>query len=92
MILRSVTVTIAPGKSTDYWAWAKEIVSLWDAHGVVRAGGPYAWRTTEGKEMALWLTIHETADEVASEFRKLYSEGRGRELIDRRPPLVSLRA
>ena len=88
MILRSVTVTIAPGKTEAYWAWAKEIIDLWDSHGVVRAGGPYRWSGAEGKEMALWLTVHESKDEIANEFRTLYAGGRGRELIEQRPPLV----
>ena len=88
MILRSVTVTIAPGKTEAYWAWAKDIVDLWDSHGVKRAGGPYRWRSADGKEMALWLTVHESEDEIAGEFQRMYSEGRGRELIEQRPPLV----
>ena len=88
MFLRSVTVTIAPGKTEAYWEWAKEIVDLWDSHHVTRAGGPYRWRAADGKEMALWLTVHENEDEIANEFRTLYAEGRGRELIEQRPPLV----
>jgi hypothetical protein len=88
LILRSVTVAIAAGKTEAYWAWAREIVELWDGHGVVRAGGPYRWQTAEGKEMALWLTVHETEDTVASQFRALYADGPGRALIEKRPPLV----
>lgn len=88
MFLRAVTVTIAPGKTEAYWEWAKQIVDLWDSHGVVRAGGPYRWQTAAGREMALWLTVHETEEEIAGEFRTLYAEGRGKELIEQRPPLV----
>jgi len=63
MQLRAVRVTIAPGKTTDYWAWAREIVALWDEHGIVRAGGPYALKGPDGEDVALWLSLHHPADE-----------------------------
>jgi hypothetical protein len=88
MIMRAVTVTIAAGKEADYWAWAREIVELWDAKGVRRAGGPY--RSREGEqEVGLWLTLHDDMTEIEDEFRTLYAEGAGKALIERRPALVS---
>ena len=89
MILRLVRVRIAEGKAEEYWAWASEILALWDARGVKRAGGPYATIDDEGRDIAVWLTVHEREDEIREEFRLLYAEGRGRELIERRPPLVA---
>jgi hypothetical protein len=89
MQLRAVRVTIAPGKSDDYWAWAKEIVALWDAHNVVRAGGPYRLTGPGGEDVALWLTVHANEDDVRNEFTTMYSSGRGKELIEQRPPLVA---
>jgi hypothetical protein len=89
MQLRGVRVTIAPGKSDEYWAWAKEIVALWDAHGVKRAGGPYRLRGPAGEDVALWLTVHGEDDDIRDEFQRMYSAGRGKELIEQRPPLVS---
>lgn len=89
MQLRAVRVTIAPGKTTDYWAWAREIVALWDEHGIVRAGGPYALKGPHGEDVALWLSLHGPADDVRAEFQKLYAAGRGAELIAQRPPLVA---
>lgn len=89
MILRSVRVTLAPGKTEEYWAWAREILDLWDAHGVKRAGGPYAMSNPDGADVALWLTVHNSEEEVAPLFRGIYSEGRGAELIALRPAMVS---
>ena len=88
MLLRVVTVRIARGREADYWAWAREILTYWDEQGVLRAGGPYSSTLADGAEIATWLTLHENADEIAAEFRELYAAGRGRELIERRPPLV----
>lgn len=88
MLLRVVTVTIASGQEAAYWAWAREILDYWDERGVRRAGGPYVERAEDGREVATWLTLHNDAAEIAAEFRSLYAEGRGKELIGRRPPLV----
>jgi hypothetical protein len=88
MQVRAVRVTIAPGKTEAYWAWAKEIVALWDAHGIKRAGGPYAFKGPGGEDVALWLTVHD-GDDIRGEFTDMYSSGRGKELIEQRPPLVS---
>jgi hypothetical protein len=89
MQLRTVRVTIAPGKTADYWAWARDIVALWDAHGIRRAGGPYAFKGASGEDVALWLTVHDDESEIRGEFQAMYSTGRGKELIELRPPLVS---
>ena len=92
MILRAVTVTIATGQQEAYWSWADEIVALWDAHGVRRAGGPYRRHLEAGRgeaDVTLWLTLHEDMAEIEGEFRTLYGEGRGQALIERRPPLVA---
>ena len=88
MIMRAVTVTIAPGKRDDYWAWARDIVELWDSKGVKRAGGPYRLRE-EDQDVAAWLTLHENMAEIEDEFRTLYSDGVGKTLIEQRPPLVA---
>ena len=84
-----VRATIAPGKTAAYWAWAKQILELWDAAGVRRAGGPYAAKGADGEEIGLWLTLHETEEEMLTEFQRLYADGRGKELIAERPPLVA---
>jgi hypothetical protein len=89
MQLRTVRVTIAPGKTGDYWAWARDIVALWDAHGIKRAGGPYALKGPAGEDVALWLTVHDDESEIRGEFQAMYAGGRGKELIELRPPLVS---
>ena len=89
MILRSVRVTIAPGKYDAYWSWAEDIVALWDAGGVRRAGGPYNLTGPGGENVALWLTVHESEEQARDEFTALYSSGRGKELIEARPALVS---
>ncbi len=89
MILRSVRVTLAPGKTEEYWEWAKDILALWDAHGVVRAGGPYAMKNPDGADVAIWLTVHNSEEEVTPLFRGIYGEGRGKELIALRPAMVS---
>ncbi len=92
MIMREVRVTIAPGKRDDYWAWARDIVELWDAHGVRRAGGPYRLQDDsdgQSRDVALWLTLHESMAEIEDEFRTLYSDGPGKALIEQRPPLVA---
>ncbi len=88
MLLRVVTVTIAKGQEPAYWAWAREVLDYWDERGVKRAGGPYLERAEDGREVATWLTLHDDGAEIAAEFRTLYAEGRGKELIERRPPLV----
>jgi hypothetical protein len=84
-----VKVTIAPGKTDAYWEWAREIVALWDANGVVRAGGPYALKGPGGEDVALWLTVHGPGDDVREEFQRLYATEPGKGLIERRPPLVA---
>ncbi len=89
MYLRVVRVTIAPGKTEAYWAWAREILQLWDAAGVVRAGGPYAATGTAGEDVGVWLTVHESEEQASQQFRELYATGRGKELIALRPPLVA---
>lgn len=89
MILRSVRVTIASGQYDAYWAWSRDIVELWDEGGVVRAGGPYALSGTGGLQVALWLSVHETEEEARTQFQSLYAFGRGKELIEQRPALVS---
>ena len=89
MLLRVVRVTIAPGKAGAYWSWAKDIVRLWDEAGVRRAGGPYALKGARGEDVALWLTVHESEEQMRLEFQQLYSAGRGKALIDVRPELVA---
>lgn len=89
MLLRVVRVTIAPGREADYWAWSRDILRLWDEHGVRRAGGPYAGRGAGGEHTATWLTVHESEEQAREEFRSMYSGGRGQELIALRPPLVA---
>ena len=89
MQLRTVRVTIAPGQTATYWAWARESVALWDAHGIRRAGGPYAFKGPDGEDVALWITVHDDGGDVREEFREMYSSGRGKDLIEQRPPLVA---
>jgi hypothetical protein len=89
MFLRVVRVVIAPGQKEAYWSWAREILDLWDAGGIQRAGGPYATKGPDGEDIAIWLTVHSDESANASDFRKMYSEGHGKALIERRPPLVS---
>ena len=89
MILRSVTVTLATGKEADYWTWAEDILDLWDASGVQRAGGPYLSTGPNGEQIATWLTVHESEDAAREQFRLIYSEGEGARLIALRPALVS---
>jgi hypothetical protein len=89
MQLRAVRVTIAPGKFDAYWAWAKEIEALWDAHDINRAGGPYAFVDGTGANVALWLTVHGDDEDVRGTFGAMYSTERGKALIEQRPPLVS---
>lgn len=86
--MRVVRVTIADGKTEAYWVWAKDIVRLWDEGGVRRAGGPYALKGDRGEDVALWLTVHDTEEQMRSEFQQLYGSGWGKELIDVRPGLV----
>ncbi len=88
VILRIVTVTVAPGTLDAYWAWAGEILALWDAHGIERAGGPY--RSREGKtDVAQWLTLHADDSVIEDEFRAMYRTDVGKALIERRPALVA---
>ena len=87
MILRAVYVNIAPGRTDDYWAWTREILALWDAHGIRRHGGPYRGHS-DGSDTAVWLTLHESDEDAREEFRVMYSTDEGRELLARRPPLV----
>ena len=89
MYLRVVRATIAPGMTEAYWAWAKRILDLWDAAGVRRAGGPYAAKGSAGEDVGVWLTLHETEAAMRDEFRRLYADGAGRDLIAERPPLVA---
>lgn len=89
MYLRVVTVTIAPGKVEAYWAWAKEVIDLWDEAGVVRAGGPYRGSGAAGEALAIWLTLHASEEDIRGEFERLYASGRGRELMQERPALVA---
>ena len=89
MYLRCVRVTIAPGRRNDYWAWAKEILGLWEDHGVRRAGGPYSLTGAAGEDIGLWLTVHDSEQQAREQFQALYSAGRGKELIALRPPLVA---
>lgn len=89
MILRAVKVTIAPGQSDAYWSWARDIVALWDEGGIRRAGGPYDLSGASGESIALWLTVHESEEAARTAFQSLYSSGRGKELIEQRPNLVS---
>jgi hypothetical protein len=89
MFLRVIRVVIAPGQTDAYWSWAREILRLWDAHGVQRAGGPYATKGPNGEDIAIWLTVHADEASIRDEFRAMYSESPGKELIARRPPLVA---
>ncbi len=89
MILRSVKVTIAEGQFDAYWLWSRDILKLWDEGGVRRAGGPYVLSGSDGERIALWLSVHESEAEASSQFKALYAEGRGKELIMKRPALVS---
>ena len=77
------------GKAAAYWAWSAEVVALWDANGVVRAGGPYASTSASGEDLAVWLTVHRSEDEMRAEFTRLYADGPGRALMARRPALVA---
>jgi hypothetical protein len=89
MYLRIVRVTIAPGKTEAYWAWAREVLDLWDENGVRRAGGPFAGKGAAGEDIATWLTVHQGEAEAQTEYQVMYAAGRGREIISRRPPLVA---
>jgi len=89
MYLRLVRTVIAPGMADAYWKWSREILDLWDEHGVLRAGGPYATTGPGGEGVAVWLSLHDSEEQMREQFRVMYSEGRGRELIGRRPALVS---
>ena len=89
MILRAVYVTIAPGRTDDYWAWAHDIVALWDQHNIKRHGGPYKGSGADGEDTAVWLTIHTSEQAAHDEFRAMYTTPDGRELLDKRPPLVA---
>lgn len=89
MILRAVHVTLAPAQQDAYWAWTREILALWDAHGIRRHGGPFKGQDSDGKDTAMWLTLHESEQQAADEFRNMYSTPAGRELLERRPALVS---
>ena len=90
VIMRAVTVTVAAGQHAAYWACAEEIVALWDAHGIQRLGGPYRQqRASDDPDRAVWLTLHDEKSGIDEEFRTMYSEGRGKALIERRPPLVA---
>ncbi|MFN0096618.1 MAG: hypothetical protein ACKVVT_17820 [Dehalococcoidia bacterium] len=89
MLLRVVTVTIAEGQEAPYWAWSREVLALWDARGVVRAGGPYAATGASGESLGVWLTVHPGEDEMRDEFTRLYADDPGRALMQRRPPLVA---
>ncbi len=89
MYLRVVRARIAEGMTEAYWAWAREILALWDERGVRRAGGPYAAKDEEARDIAVWLTVHDSEEEMRDEFRLLYAEGEGKTLIERRPPLVA---
>ncbi|OAI40574.1 hypothetical protein AYO38_05735 [bacterium SCGC AG-212-C10] len=92
MYLRIVRTTIAPGQSEAYWAWSRDILDLWDAHHIRRAGGPFVTTDAAGDEIAIWTTVHDTAEEMTTEFRSMYSTDRGKELIAQRPPLVKATA
>ncbi len=89
MILRTVKVTIEEGQYDAYWSWSRDILKLWDEGGVRRAGGPYALSGPDGEHIALWLSVHASEAEATSQFKALYADGRGRELILKRPALVS---
>lgn len=89
MILRAVFVTIAPGQTEAYWAWSREILVLWDQHGVRRHGGPFRGTGPDGEDTGLWLTLHDSQESATEEFRQVYSTAEGRELLDRRGALVS---
>jgi hypothetical protein len=88
MILRAVFVTIAPERTADYWAWGREIVALWDSHGIVRHGGPFMGEGTDGEDTAVWLTLHDSEQGAEDEFRSMYGTPEGRVLLERRRPLV----
>ena len=88
MYLRTVRVVLNEGKYGEYWAWAKDIVDLWDDANVIRAGGPYQAADPEGQHVALWVTVHNTEEECAELFRELYATPQGTALIAKRPPLV----
>jgi hypothetical protein len=89
MHLRIVNVTIAPGKTGDYWDWAAEIIALWDRHGIRRAGGPYRMANSRGQDVGIWLTVHDSAEAGRDEFARMYATEEGKALIARRPPLVA---
>lgn len=88
MYLRTVRVTLNDGKFDEYWAWAKEIVDLWDSASVIRAGGPYKFTDPAGQNVALWITVHNTEEECQKLFADLYKTPEGARLIGLRPPLV----
>ena len=88
MILRAVYVTIAPERNDDYWAWTREILALWDQHGIRRHGGPFRGLGEAG-DQAVWLTLHDSEEAALNEFREMYQTTEGRALLERRPPLVS---
>ena len=89
MILRSVKVTIAGGQYDAYWSWSREILKLSEKGGIRRAGGPYSYSGPNGEQVALWLSVHESESDASSEFKALYASGLGRELILKRPDMVS---
>mgnify|MGYP002864676981 FL=1 len=89
MILRAVYVKIEPGRTDDYWAWANDILALWDEHGIQRHGGPYKGKGANGEDTAVWLTLHHSEQAAHDEFRAMYTTPAGRALLDARPPLVA---
>jgi hypothetical protein len=89
MYLRIIRTTIERGQEAAYWAWSRDILDLWDAHGIVRAGGPYVTKSGDGYEVALWLTVHKDPESARSDFREMYATPRGMELIAQRPALVA---
>ena len=88
MMLRAVYVTIAPGRTDEYWEWARQILELWEAHGIRRHGGPFRGTDTHGRDTALWLTWHDSDEAEQREFKEMYAQPSGRALIERRAPLV----
>ena len=89
MILRAVYVTIAPGRTNDYWNWADEVVALWDTHGIVRHDGPYKGTGPDGTDTSVWLTLHVSEQAAHDEFRSMYTTTEGRALLEKRPALVA---
>jgi len=89
MILRAVFVTIAPGQTDAYWAWAAEILALWEQHGIRRHGGPFRGKGPNGEDTGLWLTLHDSEQTAIDEFREMYAAPDSRALLDRRSKLVT---